>query len=102
MRYHIEIEDKHGMLVAMKPYRLKHNFFNRLSLKESWIIFFILGIIMMNYPFLHIFNKPVEILTMPLLFLYFFGGWAISILVIYLFTRSIKTYSNHHNGSPQQ
>lgn len=77
-------------MLTMKPEHLKHNFFHRLSLKESWIIFFILGIIMLNYPFLHMFNKPTRLLTMPLLFIYIIGGWFISILVIYLFTRSIK------------
>jgi len=57
----------------------------RLQLRESWIIFFILGIIMMNFPFLHIFNKPVLLFGVPLLFLYLTAGWLISIIVIYLF-----------------
>lgn len=81
---------KHDIVLTMRPEHLKHNFFHRLSLKESWIIFFILGLIMLNYPFLHMFNKPTSFLTMPLLFIYIIGGWFISILVIYLFTRSIK------------
>lgn len=83
----------------MIPERIKHNFFSRLSLKESWIIFFILGIIMLNYPFLHIFNKPTLLLTMPLLFFYFIGGWWVSIIVIYLFTRSIKPDSGLQDRS---
>ena len=58
---------------------------HRLQLRESWIIFFILGIIMMTFPFLHIFNKPILIFGVPLLFLYLTAGWAISIIVIYLF-----------------
>ena len=56
-----------------------------LQLRESWIIFFILGIIMMNFPFLRIFNKPVLLFGLPLLFLYLILGWFISIIVIYLF-----------------
>lgn len=59
--------------------------FRRLQLRESWIIFFILGIIMMTFPFLHIFNKPVLLLGVPLLFLYLTLGWLVSIIVIYLF-----------------
>lgn len=86
----------------MKPERLKHSLFHRLSLKESWIIFFILGIIMLNYPFLHIFNKNFTLMAMPLLFCYFIGGWAISILVIYLFTLSINTDSSNNNGTPDK
>jgi len=58
---------------------------HRMQLRESWFIFFILGIIMMTFPFLHIFNKPVLLFGLPLLFLYFTGGWIISIIVIYLF-----------------
>lgn len=57
----------------------------RLQLPESWVIFFILGIIMMTFPFLHIFNKPVLLFGVPLLFLYLTAGWIISIIVIYLF-----------------
>lgn len=79
----------------MKPEKLKRNFLNRLSMKESWVIFFILGLIMLNYPFLNIFNKPVLLFGFPLTFIYIFGGWWISILVIYLFSKSIK-----HENSP--
>jgi hypothetical protein len=65
--------------------RLLRQMLYRLQLPESWVIFFILGIIMMTFPFLHIFNKPVLLLGVPLLFLYLVVGWVISIIVIYLF-----------------
>lgn len=65
--------------------RLFDHVIHRLRLRESWIIFFSLGIIMMNFPFLHIFNKPLTLFGLPLLFLYLTGGWIISIIVIYLF-----------------
>ena len=65
--------------------RLSSQIIQRLQLRESWIIFFILGIIMMTFPFLHIFNKPILVLGVPLLFLYLIGGWIVSIAVIYLF-----------------
>ena len=65
--------------------RLFTQIIQRLQLRESWIIFFILGIIMMTFPFLHIFNKPVLLFGAPLLFLYLTVGWIISIIVIYLF-----------------
>jgi hypothetical protein len=84
----------------MNSDNLKKSFFLRLSLKESWIIFFILGIIMLNYPFLHMFNKPATLMNMPLLYHYFTEGWCISIIVIYLFTRTIETENNRQNGSP--
>ncbi|MBV5340771.1 MAG: hypothetical protein J0665_14650 [Deltaproteobacteria bacterium] len=65
--------------------RLLSQMLYRLQLPESWVIFFILGIIMMTFPFLHIFNKPVLLFGVPLLFLYLTAGWIISIIVIYLF-----------------
>jgi hypothetical protein len=46
---------------------------------------------MMNFPFLHIFNKPALLFGIPLLFLYLTFGWIISIVVIYLFV-----VANHH------
>lgn len=58
--------------------------------KETWVIFFILGIIMINYPFIHIFNKSDTLFGIPLLVLYFLLGWPLSILVIYLFTRRVS------------
>ena len=70
--------------------RLRSQIIHRLQLRESWIIFFILGIIMMTFPFLHIFNKPVLLFGLPLMFLYFTAGWIISIIVIYLFMLAIR------------
>lgn len=58
-----------------------------LRIKEGWGVFFLLGIVMLNYPFLHIFNKPQDVLGVPLMVLYLFVGWPISIYVIYLFSR---------------
>jgi hypothetical protein len=77
-----------------------------LSLKEAWVIFFILGIIMMNYPFLSIFNKTTYLFGIPLLYCYLYGGWFISILVILLFSRTTRNHPhegvNHRNreGTP--
>jgi Na+-driven multidrug efflux pump len=75
--------------------RLLTQILYRLQLPESWVIFFILGIIMMTFPFLHIFNKPVLLLGVPLLFLYLTAGWIISIIVIYLFM-----IASRHESSP--
>jgi len=68
----------------------RNRLMKRLQLRESWIIFFILGNVMINFPFLRIFNQPITLLGFPLLFLYFSLGWAISIGVIYLFTQTIE------------
>jgi len=52
-----------------------------------------MGIIMLNFPFLEIFNKSETLFGFPLLFIYFTFGWAFSIFVIYLFTLAV----NHNN-----
>jgi hypothetical protein len=58
----------------------------KLPLKDAWVIWFILGVVMLNYPFLHIFNKNILLFGIPLTILYFFIGWPVSIFVIYLFS----------------
>lgn len=78
--------------------RLITQIIHRLQLRESWIIFFILGIIMMTFPFLHIFNKPILLFGVPLLFLYLTAGWIISIIVIYLFMIA----NRHENTSTDE
>lgn len=57
-----------------------------LPLREAWIICFILGVVMLNFPFLHIFNKTQMVLGVPLFILYIMVGWPLSIAVIYLFS----------------
>ena len=59
------------------------------STKEAWVLCLILGIIMLNFPFIQIFNSGEFIFGIPVLVLYFFVGWPLSILVIYLFTLQI-------------
>jgi hypothetical protein len=70
---------------------------NREHLRDAWVLFFFLGIIMLNYPFLEIFNKTVSIMGIPLLVAYFFVGWPLSILVIFLFSRSLTDERNSNN-----
>ena len=62
---------------------------NRLQLREAWVIFFVLGNVMINFPFLRIFNQPISVIGYPVLFIYFTVGWAISIFVVYLFTLTV-------------
>ena len=73
-----------------------------LSLRESWVIFFILGIVMMNFPFLSIFNKPDTVFGIPLLYLYLYVGWLVSIIVILLFTRVINDTPGKESNQPRK
>ena len=63
---------------------------NPIQIREAWVLCFLLGIIMLNYPFIHIFNKETMVLGIPALFLYFLVGWPTSILVIYLFSHTLR------------
>jgi len=76
---------------------LKLAFLTRFRLKESWVIFFVAGIIAMNYPFITIFNKPSMVFEIPLLFLYLNIGWLISIFVIYLYIKAIDVPKKEEN-----
>lgn len=62
--------------------------------KDTWLAFFVLGIIMLNYPFLVIFNKTTPVFGIPLLYLYFLIGWPFSIFIIFLFSRHIFSANN--------
>jgi UDP-N-acetylmuramyl pentapeptide phosphotransferase/UDP-N-acetylglucosamine-1-phosphate transferase len=63
-------------------------------LLEAWGIFFLLGVVMLNYPFIHIYNKATTLFGIPELVLYLLVGWPISILVIYFFSRHMGTGPN--------
>lgn len=55
--------------------------------REWWVIFFILGFFLINYPIIHIFNKSNPLFGYPLFFLYLMIGWFLSITVIFIYTR---------------
>ncbi len=57
------------------------------SIREAWVLCLILGLIMINFPFIHIFNTDQLIFGIPTLVLYFFIGWPASIAVIWLFVK---------------
>ena len=74
----------------------------KLPLKDAWVIWFVLGVVMLNYPFLHIFNKNVLVFGIPLTILYFFVGWPVSIFVIYLFSVYLGRYSDREASKNEQ
>ncbi len=67
-------------------------------LREAWVLFFFLGAVMLNYPFLQVVNKTSTVLGIPLLVLYFLLGWPTSIAVIYLFSRRLNIEPQVSNG----
>jgi len=73
---------------------------NPLHLREAWVIFFVLGMVMINFPFLHIFNKDVQVFGTPLIILYLMVGWPLSIAVIYFFSLLIGAEAPESSDSP--
>lgn len=76
---------------------------NPLHLREAWVICFILGLVMLNFPFLHIFNKDVPLFGIPLIVLYLMLGWPLSIVVIWLFSLLLGSETGEDgDGQPPQ
>lgn len=67
------------------------------STKEAWILCLILGVILINFPFIHIFDNDRLIFGFPPLVLYFFIGWPASIGVTWLFVRQMNKESQARN-----
>ena len=65
------------------------------STKEAWILCLILGVILVNFPFIHIFNNQRMIFGIPPLVLYFYIGWPASIFVTWLFVRQMNKESRN-------
>ena len=69
------------------------------SIKEAWILCFILGLVMINFPFIHIFNSAQPIFGIPKLVLYLFIGWPVSIAVIAVFVHFSKKYYQENSDT---
>lgn len=83
------------------PTQPHHRPQQQFQLRDTWVVFFILGITLMNFPFLGIFNKALVILGFPLLFIYLFVGWVFSIAVIFLFSLSAGSSDPKHTEKRQ-
>ncbi len=72
------------------------------QIKEAWTLLFVLGVIMINYPFIHIFNKETTVFGSPLLVVYFMVGWPLSILVVYIFVRHLEHQPTEDEGKDSE
>jgi hypothetical protein len=46
------------------------------------VAIFLLGLLLLNYPLLKLFERPGEILGIPLLYVYVFAAWALVIVLM--------------------
>jgi hypothetical protein len=49
---------------------------------------FLLGMLLFNFPLLHLFNRPMLVLGIPVLYLYLFTAWSLIIFLILMISRS--------------
>ena len=49
---------------------------------------FLLGMLLFNFPLLHLFNRPMLALGIPVLYLYLFTAWSLIIFLILMISRS--------------
>ena len=62
---------------------------------KAWcLICFALGLLLVNYPILQIFNQPLTLFGFPLIVVYLQGIWLLSIAVLFLLTRMLLKFSD--------
>lgn len=68
------------------------------SIRNVWPVLFILGAVMLNRPFMNIFDNPREVFGIPLLFHYMIIGWLASITVIFFYRLALNSKSGRDSG----
>ena len=58
---------------------------------------FLLGVLLFNFPLLYLFNQPLLILGIPILYLYLFIAWTLIIVLMLVInrTKAEKTLPDH-------
>jgi uncharacterized membrane protein len=62
--------------------------------KLYFVFYTILLIILFNFPFLEIANKKETISDVPVLFIYLFGFWIVSIIILYFLSKRLLKSDN--------
>jgi hypothetical protein len=62
-----------------------------MPLRELVVALFVLGAVLLTWPFLTIFNHARAVLGIPLLVLYLFAVWAVMIAAAFWVTRRLDT-----------
>ncbi|MGD8701810.1 MAG: hypothetical protein PVH26_05195 [Desulfosarcina sp.] len=58
---------------------------------------FLVGVLLFNFPLLYLFNQPLLIVGIPILYLYLFIAWALIIVLMLVIsrTKAEKTLPDH-------
>jgi hypothetical protein len=70
--------------------------------REFLIALFLFGVLLLVPPFLLVFNRPVQVLGLPLLYLYLFAAWTGLIVLVAVIARRIDRdgTGDSNGGSP--
>jgi hypothetical protein len=52
------------------------------------VLLFVMGALLLSFPVLAIFNRPLMLVGIPILYLYLFGLWVAGIVAVFLLARS--------------
>jgi hypothetical protein len=52
------------------------------------VLLFVVGALLLSFPVLAIFNRPLMLAGIPILYLYLFGLWVAGIAAVFLLARS--------------
>ena len=80
--------------MAMVPAEVATQFRTAAQTKAWCLICFALGLLLVNYPILQIFNQPLTLFGFPLMVMYLLGIWLLSIAVLFLLTRMLLRLSD--------
>jgi len=50
--------------------------------RQQMVGLFLLGCLLFNYPLITLFDRPVLVMGVPLLYAYLFGAWALIIVLV--------------------
>ena len=50
--------------------------------EQRLVVLFLLGCLLFNYPLITLFDEPVLVMGVPLLYAYLFGAWALIIVLV--------------------
>jgi hypothetical protein len=58
------------------------------SVGGKLVLLFVVGALLLSFPILAIFNRPVMLGGIPILYLYLFGLWVAGIAAVFILARS--------------
>jgi len=60
--------------------------------EKFWIFIGILSFVLINYPFLHIFDRDALLIGIPMLVFYLFGFWILAIAFLYIYAHFLQRF----------